>query len=135
MWNAKCLAIVFFSSSPSSRFSANCIWKCKSVCLILKISQYGGSRRWVPLFPRYLCKNWYKNWYFYFHKTNDHHIWRAGTSTGFDSYLHYQSVYGHQTWQDGTLLDGLLSLKPHDTLITWSCKITWPTKIIISPLP
>ena len=55
----------------------------------------------------------------------DHQIWQAGTPTGFDSnetnqagagdvitsrsheklktYFHYQSAYGHQTWQDGNL--------------------------------
>ena len=55
----------------------------------------------------------------------DHQIWQAGTLTGFDSnetnqagagdvitsrsheklktYFHYQSAYGHQTWQDGNL--------------------------------
>ena len=32
-------------------------------------------------------------------------------------------------------LDGLLSIKWHDPLITFSCKITWHTKTIISPLP
>ena len=71
----------------------------------------------------YLCKNWYKNWYFHVYKTYDHQTWQAGTSTGVDSnesnhvdtgdiitlslldklktlYLHYQSAYGHQTWQD-----------------------------------
>ena len=53
----------------------------KSVFLILKISQYGGSMRWGQLFPRYSCKNWY----LYFYKTYDHQIWQAGTSRGFDS--------------------------------------------------
>ena len=32
-------------------------------------------------------------------------------------------------------LDGLVPIKPYDHLITWSCKITRHTKIIISPLP
>ena len=32
-------------------------------------------------------------------------------------------------------LDGLLPIKSHDPLITWSCKITWQAKIIISSLP
>ena len=71
------------------------------------------------------CKNWYKNWYLHFYKSYDHHILQAGTSTGFDlnetyqagagdvimsrsrdklkTYLHYQSAYGHQTWQDANL--------------------------------
>ena len=130
-------------------------------------------------------------------------MWQLSRSTEFDSnetnqagagdeimsrsrdklktYLHYQSAYGHQTWQKGNLtcwvdahkatrpsdhvvleitlqanitisplseypmatkfgrmvtyLDGLLPIKSHDSLIMWSCKITWHTKIIISPLP
>ena len=28
-----------------------------------------------------------------------------------------------------------LPIKSYDSLITWSCKITWPTKFIIAPLP
>ena len=30
--------------------------------------------------------------------------------------------------------DGLLPIKSHDSLITWSCKIIWKTKIITSSL-
>ena len=109
----------------------------------------------VQLFPRYPCKNWYKNWYLHFYKTYDHQICQAGTSIGFDSnetnqagagdvitsrsrdklkHLLNQSVYGHQTWQDGNLVDGPLPIKSHDPLVMWSCKIMWQTKIIISPL-
>ena len=33
-----------------------------------------------------------------------------------------------------TYVDGFLPIKSHDPLITWSCKITWQTKIIISSL-
>ena len=88
---------------------------CNSVFLILKISQYGRSRRWFQFFPRNPCKNRYENWYLHFYKTYDHQNWEAGTSTAFDStsrrwsrarnklkalYLLYQSVYGHQSWQD-----------------------------------
>ena len=104
--NALQLPMIFFSffyrPYPGLR-------NCKSVFLILKISQYGRSRRWVQSFPRYLCKNWYKNWYLHFYKTYDHQIWQASTSTGFDSwdklkaYFHYQSVYDYQTWQPGNL--------------------------------
>ena len=47
----------------------------------------------------------------------------------------YHNAYGHQTWQEGKLADGLLPIKPHDPSITWSCEITWQTKTIISPLP
>ena len=49
----------------------------------LKMADRGGS---VQLFPSYSsCKNWYKNWYFHFHKTYDYQIWQAGTSRGVDS--------------------------------------------------
>ena len=34
-----------------------------------------------------------------------------------------------------TYFDGLLPIKSHDSLITWSCGITWKTKTIISPIP
>ena len=73
-----------------------------------------------------------KNWYLHFHKTYDPQNWQAGTSRAVDSdetgqvgiggdvitlymttwhyhrdklktHLHYHSVYGHQTWQDGNL--------------------------------
>ena len=33
-----------------------------------------------------------------------------------------------------TYLDWLLPIKSHDHMITWSCKITWQTKVIIYPL-
>ena len=116
---------------------------CKSLFLILKISQYGGSGRWVLLFSRYPCKIWHKNWYLHFYKTYDHQIWQTGASAGLDSnetnqagagdaitarsrdklkalYLHYQSTYGHQTRQDGNL--------------SWWApvhKITWPLDQVV----
>ena len=143
-WNAKRLAIVYvlllflvFLSNVSETSN------CKSVFLILKISQYGGSGRWVLLFSRYPCKIWHKNWYLHFYKTYDHQIWQTGASAGLDSnetnqagagdaitarsrdklkalYLHYQSVYGHQTRQDGNL--------------SWWApvhKITWPLNHVV----
>ena len=58
---------------------------CKLIFLILKISHYGGSRRWVQLYPRSSLKYWYKNWYLHFYMTYDHQIWQAGTSTGVHS--------------------------------------------------
>ena len=102
------------------------LWNCKSVFLNLKIWQYGGSRRWVQHFHAvHPCKIWHKNWYLHFYKTYDHQIWQAGSSTGFDSnetnqagagevitsiscdklkaYLHSQSAYENQTWQDCNL--------------------------------
>ena len=53
----------------------------------LQISQHGGSMRYVQLCPKYSCKNLYKNWNIYFHKTYHNQIWHACTSWGvsFDS--------------------------------------------------
>ena len=57
-------------------------------------------------------------------------------------YLHYQCVYGHQTWQLKvikmlikmvTYLDKLLPRKSHDAIATRFREITWQTKNI-SPL-
>ena len=80
-WNAKrfVIACAFLFSFFCHPYPGN----CKSVFLILKISQYGGFRWWVHNIPR--CKNWYQDWYFHFYKTYDHSIWQAGPSTGFDS--------------------------------------------------
>ena len=126
------------------------LWDCKSVFLIIKISQYGESRWWVQLFPMYPCKNWYKNWYLHFYRTHDHQIWQAGTPTGFASnetiqagagdvitsrshdklktyYLHYHSAFGHITWQDGNLPSWAPAHKVTWPFITWSWKITWQT--------
>ena len=98
---------------------------CKLVFLIMKISQYDGSRQWLQVILRYPFKNWYKNWYLHSYKTYDCQIWRAGTSIVVDSSetsqagvgdvimsrprdklktsLHYHSAYGYQTWQDSNL--------------------------------
>ena len=53
---------------------------CKTVFLILKIFQYGGSRQWVQLFHRYPCKNCCENWYLHFYMICDYQIWQAATS-------------------------------------------------------
>ena len=103
------------------------LWNCKSVFVILKISQFGGLRRWIQLSPRYSCKNWNKIWYLHFHKTCDYQILQAGTSRGAHSnetnkvgtsdvitsrscdkrkpvYLHYHSAY---VWS-GVVLKNIL---------------------------
>ena len=99
---------------------------CKSVFLILKVLQYGGSRQRVQLFPSYSCKTLYKNWNLCFYRTCGHQIWQAGTSAEFDSSesnqavdsdvvtsrspkklktlnLFYQNAYDHQNWPYGNL--------------------------------
>ena len=74
------------------------------------------------------------------------------------SFLHHYRAYIRKTWQSEhlrwgaivclfpqflrstnfgrlvTYLDGLLPIKSHDPLITWSPEITWKTKTIISPM-
>ena len=120
---------------------------CKLVFLILKIWQHGRSRQLVQHFPRYPCKIWYKNWYLHFCKTYDHQILQEVTSTGFDSNEAIQTIAGDvitSRWRDKlkkyisttevstptnlgrlvTYLDGLLPIKSHDSLISWSWKIT-----------
>ena len=39
-------------------------------------------------------------------------------------YFHYQSAYGHQTWQDVNLPCWAPAIKSFDPLLTWSFKIT-----------
>ena len=70
------IAFSFFSSFFCQLYPG--LRNCKSVLLVLKMSQYGGLRR-------YPCKNWYKNWYLHFYKTYDHQFWQAVTSTGLGS--------------------------------------------------
>ena len=74
------------------------------------------------------------------------------------SFLHHYKAYIHKTWQSEylrweaiaslfpqflfsrnfdrmvTYLDGILPIKSHDPLITWSPEITWKTKAITSPM-
>ena len=45
-------------------------------------------------------------------------------------YLHYYSVYRHQTWQDGDLTQRVPTHKVTKPLVTWVCKIAWQTKSI-----
>ena len=50
-------------------------------------------------------------------------------------YIHNQSGYPYKIGRMLTYLDEFLPIKSHHPLITWSCKITWQTKTILSPLP
>ena len=63
-------------------------------------------------------------------------LWSRGLSKSHDKpnslYLRYHGVFHQQTWQGMTYLEGLLFLKSHDPLITWSCKITWQANHSIS---
>ena len=54
----------------------------------------------------------------------------------FWTYLHKLNVYDDQAWQGGDFPLGTSTIKMSDyPLITFSCKILWQTKTIISPLP
>ena len=64
-----------------------------SAFLILKVSQYGGSRWWIQLFPRF------EKWYPHFYKTYNHQIWKVGTSTEVDSNETNQASAGEIMWQ------------------------------------
>ena len=55
-YNALQLPVIFFSFFYQLHQSLR---NCKSVFLILKIWQYGRSRRWAQFFSRYSCKNWF----------------------------------------------------------------------------
>ena len=50
------------------------------------------------------------------------------------TYLHYHNAYDHKTWQDHDSHWVFLPIKSHVHISTWSCKITWKTKIIIYSL-
>ena len=65
-------------------------------------------------------------------------LWSRGLARSHDKikYISVTSVpmaikFGRRT----TYIEGLLPMKLFDHLITWSYKITWQTKTIISPLP
>ena len=120
-------------------------WNYISVFLILQILQYGGSKWWFQLFPRYPCKISYKNWSLHIYKIYDHQDLQAGTSTGFESNetnqtgagdvikarsrdklktcLHCQSTYAHHTWQDGNLTWRTPAYKV--TVTFWSVGLAW----------
>ena len=59
------------------------------------------------------------------------HTWRSPDKPN-TLHLHYQSVYGHQTWQDGNL-----SWWPPAHKVTWPFDhvVFWNYIVIISPLP
>ena len=47
-------------------------------------------------------------------------------------YLHHDSAYDHQTCLGGNLPWGLQTIKSCNTFITWTFKVTWETKTVIS---
>ena len=98
-----------------------------------------------------------KSLYLHYHSADGHQIGQAGDFLwGFSThdatpafrdgilrdhvtnhnplYLHYHNIYGHKIWQDDNLHRVTSTIKSHDHIITWSCKIMWQAKIIIYPL-
>ena len=66
------------------------------------------------------------------------YLWLCVLERSFDklkTYLHQHDACDHQTWRGVPYHERIPSIKSHDPWITWSCKIMWQTKAIISPLP
>ena len=89
--------------------------------LIMKISQYGKSRRWVQLFSRY-------SW-----TIHDHHI-KITWQTKNKHYISTTRV--PMTTKLARMVTNPEELLPMllDPLVTWSWKVMWQTKTIISIL-
>ena len=109
---------------------------CKSIFLILNVSHYGGSRQWVQLFPMHSCKQ------VYLEELTQMNLFLQilVTSSNQDhltNWKHYiPTINVTMATKLGRMYrDGLLPIKPHDALITWSCEIKWQNKTIIFLLP
>ena len=67
------------------RFSASCV---RDFEIVNRYSWFWNSLVTADrpgefnFFQKYLCKNWYKNWYLHFHGTYNHQIWQASISRG-----------------------------------------------------
>ena len=142
--------------SFSSRFSASLVrdfgivkrysWLWKS----LNIADRGSES---SFFPRFSCKNWYRNWYLHVHKTYDQQISQEGTSRGVDSNKTNQAYAGDaimsrsryelkqyistttmsMATKHGRMVTNfmrLLLIMLLYPLIMWFCQITWQTKTI-----
>ena len=64
-------------------------------------------------------------------------LWSRGLAKPCDKLnpldLQHHSAHSNLTSQDTNLPWGLLPIKSHNLLLTWSCKITWQTKTFTSP--
>ena len=58
-----------------------------------------------------------------------------GPTMNWKHYLQYHNVCNHQTWQGCYIQWGISPVKSKDPLITWSFKVTWQIKYVISLLP
>ena len=87
-------------------------------------SNVKGLCFWWSIFSSLQLLLWQMK-YLFFHSFP----WQPWLSWQIHSVHQYHSVYGWQTWQDGSYLDWLPPIKLLNSLITWSCKMTWQTKI------
>ena len=91
----------------------------------------------------------------HYHSVYGYQTWRYGNFLWWAPTFKFKRLFDHMILQDRatnyifiikvpmatrlgrmvTYLRRLLPIKSHDPLNTWSCKIAWQTKIIISPLP
>ena len=92
----------------------NAVWELVSLFQVAQKFQKCVILFWDRLFPRnvFICEYSLKcsDWFVFYYVTNS-------------------KVSKVMTYHDR-----FPSIKPHDTLITWFCKVTWQTKNI-SPLP
>ena len=89
---------------------------CKSVFLILKILQYGGSKRWVQPFQRYPCTSTRFN----LNETDQAgagDVIKSRSSDKLKTLPLQYSTYGHRTSQDGLSPPWwALAVKSHEPL-------------------
>ena len=103
-------------------FLSSCIFPVNSILSAAKCKRPVFLMKYF--FP--LCNCCYDKWnYLFFHSFP----WQPWLSWQTPSVHQYRSVYGWQTWQDCSYLEWLPPIKLLNSLITWSCKMTWQTKI------
>ena len=153
--NALQLPVFFFFSFFCESYKG--LRNCKSVFPILKISQYGGSRQWAKFFQvlhakidiridisisiRSMTTKFGKQ--VHLEQLSQIRLIKQVlvTSSHQDQVTNWKHIstttvpMATRLGKKATYLDGVLSIKSHDPLVTWSSVITWQTKIIISPLP
>ena len=87
-------------------------------------------------------------WYLNYQSTYGHQTWQNGKLPWWAPNNKVMTLWSHELPRSHenlhmatklgsmvTYLEGNLTIKLYYALITWSCKVTWQTKIIISPLP
>ena len=103
-------------------------------------SRYSTTKNIVSSLPQSLWPPTLAGWWFTMRgsqRKSHMTLWSCGLARPprdrLKTYLPYQSVHGHQIWWWLTLKGSPKTL--FESLVTWSCKITWQTKTIIFLLP